>query len=181
MKITDVVVFEVFATRADEAPRPYTRQALQMDIYPGWEQSRSAAPASNPREIRALYLEIQTDEGVSGLFGSIEPAQAFLIIHELRSFLLGRDPLATELLLDQMVRLNRHGRSGMYMTAVSPVDCALWDLKGKAWNQPIYRLLGGPTRPAIPAYASMLGYSIKPEEAAQTAREFKEQGYQAQK
>ena len=45
--------------------------------------------------------------------------------------LLGRDPLATELVYDQMIRLNRHGRSGLFMTGVSPVDCALWDLKGK--------------------------------------------------
>jgi len=64
---------------------------------------------------------------------------------------------------------------------LSAIDCALWDLKGKAWNQPIYRLLGGPTRPAVPAYASMLGYTIEPGAASQIALEFKSQGYTAQK
>ena len=67
------------------------------------------------------------------------------------------------------------------MTGVSPVDCALWDLKGKAWDQPIYRLLGGPTRPAVPAYASMLGFSTEPDQAARTAQEYKNLGFEAQK
>ena len=67
------------------------------------------------------------------------------------------------------------------MTGVSPIDCALWDIKGKAWNQPVYRLLGGPTRPAVPAYISTLGYSVEPGEAAKTATEFKDKGAQGQK
>jgi L-rhamnonate dehydratase len=67
------------------------------------------------------------------------------------------------------------------MTGVSVVDCALWDLKGKAWGQPIYRLLGGPTRSTVPAYASMLGYSIEPEVAAEIALDFRDQGFAAQK
>lgn len=47
------------------------------------------------------------------------------IARTLRPFLLGRDPLATELLYDQMIRMDRHGRSGYFMTAVSSVDCAV--------------------------------------------------------
>jgi len=69
----------------------------------------------------------------------------------------------------------------MFMTGMSPIDCALWDLKGKAWGQPIYRLLGGPTRPAVPAYASMLGYSIDPDKAVSIALDFKARGFSAQK
>ena len=180
MKVTDILTFQVSAAW-EGSDLPSTRQALQMDIYPELNQPKQARSSGDSQEIRALYVEVQTDEGISGLFGPIERSQAFVIANHLRPFLLGRDPLATELLYDQMIRLNRHGRSGMFMTGVSPVDCALWDLKGKAWGQPIYRLLGGPTRPAIPAYASMLGYSIEPEAAAETALDFKKQGYQAQK
>ena len=80
-----------------------------------------------------------------------------------------------------MLRLHRHGRSGLFVTGVSAIDCALWDLKGKAWSQPVCRLLGGPSRPAVPAYASMLGFSIVPEDAAQTAAAYKEMGFTAQK
>jgi L-alanine-DL-glutamate epimerase-like enolase superfamily enzyme len=119
--------------------------------------------------------------GVSGLFGPIDESQAFVIARYLRPFLVGRDPLATETLLDQMLRLDRHGRSGLFMTGVSPIDCALWDLKGKAWGQPVFRLLGGPTRPSVPAYASMLGFSTEPVEAAAAALEYKGMGFSAQK
>jgi len=77
--------------------------------------------------------------------------------------------------------MNRHGRSGMFMTAVSAIDCALWDLKGKVLGQPVHRLLGGPTRATVPAYSSMLGYSIEPEQAAAVAQDYVAQGYTAQK
>ena len=46
--------------------------------------------------------------------------------------------------------------------ALSTLDCALWDLKGKWLGQPVYRILGGPTRETIPAYASALGYAVEP-------------------
>lgn len=175
MNITDVIIFEASAPRTEPAPRR-TRQALPLDIYP---PSESASTPSD--RIRELYVEVQTDEGVSGLFGPIQQFQAFIIATELRPFLIGKDALANELLLDQMLRMNRHGRSGYFVTAVSVVDCALWDLKGRAWNQPVYRLLGGPTRSQIPAYASMLGHAIEPEQAAAGAREMQAQGYPAQK
>lgn len=67
------------------------------------------------------------------------------------------------------------------MTAISVINNALWDLKGKAWEQPIYRLLGGPTRSAVPAYVSMLGYSTEPEEVPALAAQYKAEGYTAQK
>ncbi len=182
MKITSVDLFELHGQRqAGEIP-PGDRQAQALDIYPEFNVRDWARERRNGlQEIRAIYVEIQTDEAVSGLFGPIEDDQVFVIQKFLRPFLTGRDPLATELLSDQMLRMNRHGRSGMFMTGVSVIDCALWDLKGKAWGQPIYRLLGGPTRPAVPAYASMLGYSTEPEAAVRLALEFKQMGYSAQK
>ena len=79
------------------------------------------------------------------------------MLTQLAHLLLGQDPLATELLWDQMHRFQVHGRQGDAMIALSAVDCALWDIKGQALGQPIWRLLGGPTRTEMPAYASMLG------------------------
>lgn len=180
MKIGEVALFEVRGHWSGAEFPAGDRQGKALDVYPEFN-SASAPPAQGPRPISAIFVQVRTDEGLSGIFGPIEEAQAHIIAQSLRPFLLGRDPLATETLLDQMMRLDRHGRSGLFMTAVSPVDCALWDLKGKAWGQPIYRLLGGPTRPAVPAYASLLGYSIEPQAAAQVAREFAAQGYAAQK
>ena len=107
------------------------------------------------------FLEIETDEGISGLAGPVWPDVARLALTQLAPIVVGKDPLATELLWDQMHRLQVHGRQGDPMIALSTVDCALWDLKGKAFGQPIWRLLGGPTRTEVPAYASMLGFAVE--------------------
>lgn len=181
MKIQDVKVFTVQGKYQGPAFPPGERQAQQLDIYPEFNQrSGSTSPdVGSPQQ--ATYVEVVGEDGLSGLWGPIQDFQSFTILRQLRPFLLGRDALATELLFDQMIRMDRHGRSGFFMTAVSAVDCALWDLKGKAWNQPVYRLLGGPTRPSVPAYASMLGFSVEPGAAAAVAAEHKGQGYKAQK
>jgi L-rhamnonate dehydratase len=181
MKIQDVRVFTVHGSYQGPVFSAGDRQAQQLDIYPEFNQRTDSTPLTEGAPMRAHYVEVIGEEGVSGLFGPIQDFQAFTIVRQLRPLLLGRDALATELLHDQMIRLDRHGRSGFFMTAVSAVDCALWDLKGKAWGQPVYRLLGGPTRPAVPAYASMLGYSVVPEDAADVALEYQAQGYTAQK
>lgn len=182
MKITDIVLFEV---KGEWVAPPFPvgdRNAQQLDVYnaygPDWGKFE---PSPEPQPISGIFVEILTDEGVSGIYGSLYAHQAFLIATELKPFLLGRDALAIELLQDLMLRFDRHGRSGMFMNAISAIDCALWDLKGKAWNQPVYRLLGGPTRTEVPAYASMLGFSIEPKAAAWVAEEYKEMGYTAQK
>jgi L-alanine-DL-glutamate epimerase-like enolase superfamily enzyme len=107
---------------------------------------------------------------------------AYIIATQLRPLLMGRDAFAHEFLWDIMHRSLVHGRHGTAMMAVSAVDCALWDLKGRALNQPVYRLLGGPTRAEIPAYASMLGFDVNDMGAVrERAKEFQRKGYTAQK
>ncbi|MCY3720134.1 MAG: hypothetical protein OXG07_11335 [Anaerolineaceae bacterium] len=177
MRITDIVLFELSAPWEEAAERQ--RVALPLDLYP--DQVHPYPPNQRVREMKQIFVELRTDQGVTGHFGAIEARQAFLIDTQLRPLLLGQDALATELLFDLMLRLDRHGRSGVFMTAISAIDCALWDLKGVAWGQPVYRLLGGPTRERVPAYASMLGHSIEPDEAAQGALDFQAQGFPAQK
>jgi L-rhamnonate dehydratase len=182
MKIRSVDLYEVQGRGILPAFPPGDRQVQMLDIYPEYNSRDWSRERQNgPQELRASYVEVHTDENLSGLFGPIDEQQVFIIATYLRPLLLGQDPLAIEKLHDQMLRLNRHGRSGMFVTGISAIDCALWDLKGKAWNQPLYRLLGGPTRTEIPAYASMLGYSIILAEAASTAVEFRQNGYRAQK
>jgi len=180
MVITDVSVSKVTGMYTPSGFPAGNRQALQLDVYPEFNVEYGPG-RSEPHRISAFYVEIETDEGIQGLWGPIDGYQIDPILRSLRPMLLGRDPLATELLFDMMVRMDRHGRSGYFMTAVSAVDHALWDLKGKAWGQPVYRLLGGPVRTSIPAYASMLGYSIEPQAAAAVASEYRTMGYSAQK
>jgi L-rhamnonate dehydratase len=129
----------------------------------------------------ALYVDVVTDDGPTGTFGPIQPSQADVIRRTLGPSLVGKDPLATEAIHDQMLRLDRHGRSGLFMTGLSPIDCALWDLKGKVLELPLWRVLGGPTRERVPAYASTLGHSVEPDAAAATAQKYAAMGYAAQK
>jgi L-alanine-DL-glutamate epimerase-like enolase superfamily enzyme len=181
MKIEDVQVFTVHGPYLGPEFPAGERQSQQLDIYPEFNaRTGSNAPASGSPQ-SASYVQVTTGDGLSGLWGPIQDFQSYTLLRYLRPFLLGRDALATELLYDQMIRLDRHGRSGYFMTAVSAIDCALWDLKGKAWGQPVYRLLGGPTRNAVPAYASMLGFSTEPNAAAQKAAEYQAMGFTAQK
>jgi L-rhamnonate dehydratase len=72
------------------------------------------------------------------------------------------------------------GRKGIGMTAISAVDIAIWDLLGKATRQPVFRLLGGRTKPRIPVYASRL-YSQPLDQLAAEAKCYKDRGYQGMK
>ena len=163
-----------------------SRLSRPIDIYPEY---RDVMPAwgghqieDNKFEISAVFLEIETDNGVVGRAGPTTEAVAYIIASQLQPLLLGKDPLATELLWDQMHRELVHGRQGEAMWAVSIVDCALWDLKGRVFDVPVYKLIGGPTRNQVPLYASMLGYSVEdPGLVKERAREAQREGYQAQK
>lgn len=178
MKITDVRLFRV---EGEGPPWVFEDRSVEpLDLYPSHVGPSAGAGDASSR-LAATYVEIDTDEEVSGLYGPIDSRQAGLIAGDLREFVLGEDPLATALLHDRMLRLHRHGRAGLFVNAISAVDNALWDLRGKAAGEPVYRLLGGPTRDRVPAYASMLGYSVAPERAAVAAREHAELGFAAQK
>jgi len=156
------------------------RAVEQLDLYA--DHVRATAGAGDVgTHLTAWYVTVETDDGPSGQYGPIDRRQAFLIATELRPHLLGADPLEIERLHDRMLRVHRHGRSGLFVTALSVVDNALWDLRGKTAGEPVYRLLGGPTRDRVPVYASMLGSSVEPERAATVAAEHRALGFGAQK
>ncbi len=78
-----------------------------------------------------------------------------MIEHALAPLLVGEDPLATEVLWHRMYHATRdYGRKGTVVAAISAVDIALWDIAGKAYGQPVHRLLGGAFRNEIRAYAT---------------------------
>ncbi|HET9220959.1 MAG TPA: enolase C-terminal domain-like protein, partial [Roseiflexaceae bacterium] len=186
MRITDLKLRLLSGSMPVEAEFWEERLSRPLDIYP--EHKAAQARFGTTRltnngsyPIEAVFVQIETDEGLIGLGGPIQPSIAYIIDNELRWLLHDADPIATERLWDLMYRHAIHGRKGATMQAISVVDCALWDLRGKAAGLPVHRLLGGPVRETFPAYASALGFSLEPERVEQRARSFVEQGYTATK
>lgn len=127
------------------------------------------------------YVRIRTRNGLEGFYGSVDSEAVDTIIGQLGRFLIGKDAMAVEQLWDQMYRLNRHGRAGHFMMAISYLDNCLWDWRGRYFGAPVYELLGGPTRNPIKVYGSCLGFSIQPEAMARKSAELKAAGFDYQK
>ena len=130
-----------------------------------------------------LIVEIFTDEGHVGIGNAAlaPPVTKQVIDLYLKPLLIGADPWNIEFLWQHMYRRTMaFGRKGIGMAAISAVDIALWDLLGKSANQPVFRLLGGRTKPRIPVYASRL-YSVELSELAAEAKRYKKEGYRAMK
>lgn len=130
-----------------------------------------------------LLVEIFTDDGYVGLGNAaLSPLVTQQVIDlYLKPLLIGQNPWDVEFLWQLMYRKTiAFGRKGIGMVAISAVDLALWDLLGKSTKQPVFRLLGGRTKPRIPVYASRL-YSVELGELAAEAQRYKDEGYRAMK
>ena len=130
-----------------------------------------------------LVVEIFTDDGLVGIGNAAlaPPITKQTIDLYLKPLLLGQNPWDVEFLWQHMYRKTMaFGRKGIGMVAISAVDIALWDLLGKSAKQPVFRLLGGRTKPRIPVYASRL-YATGLDDLAAEARHYKEQGFKAMK
>lgn len=131
---------------------------------------------------RWVFLKIDTDDGVVGWGEPILEGHARTLeakISELRDFLIGRDPLKIE---DTWQSLYRNGcyRGGpILMSAISGIDMALWDIKGKAYGQPVHALLGGSVRDKIRSYCWIGG--DRPKDLVKTTQLMQDQGYNAVK
>lgn len=136
-----------------------------------------------------LIVRVRTDEGLEGIGeadASPEVVQAIFdapyshnIACGLRELLIGENPLDTDRLWSKMYRRTMYyGRRAVTICAMAGVDLALWDLKGKLFEQPIWRLLGGRRHESVPAYASIL-FGSDGRETAEIAQRWREAGYQA--
>ncbi len=127
---------------------------------------------TTPDQRSFLLVKIETDEGLSGLgeFGATfqELAGKGALEHAAAT-LIGRDPFDSEAIWQELWRRDFHPGGLIAAAAISAVDLALWDLKGKALNQPVWRLLGGRVRERIETYEAI--HQQRPEEAAARARE----------
>lgn len=129
---------------------------------------------------RWLFLKIDTDEGVSGWGEPIVEGKAETVrtcVEELSGYLVGKDPFKIE---DHWQVLYRGGfyRGGpILMSAISGIEQALWDIKGKYYNIPVYQMLGGKARDKIRVYSWIGG--DRPTDVAKAAKEKAEAGFTA--
>jgi L-alanine-DL-glutamate epimerase-like enolase superfamily enzyme len=103
-----------------------------------------------------LWVKVETDAGITGIGECVHGGkQAIAIIQNLAPKLEGRDPFAIDALFEGLRRSHVFdgGFAGALITALTGIEIALWDLKGKALNVPVYELLGGKFRDKIRVYA----------------------------
>jgi len=128
---------------------------------------------------RFLYVRVHTDAGIvglgeSGTWGQLEASAAS--IAKYGEYLVGKDPFPIEHHWNVMLRAN-HFTGGAITGAVSAIDIALWDIKGKYFNVPVYELLGGAMRHKARLYGHVKGRTI--EKLVQEAVRLKDAGFTA--
>ncbi len=128
-----------------------------------------------------VTLKIETDEGLYGLgdatLNGRELAVASYLSDHVIPCLIGRDPAEIEDIWQYLYRGAYWRKGPVTMTSISAVDVALWDLKAKALNTPLYNLLGGRCRTGVMVYGHANGRDI--EETCDEVGKFLDQGYRA--
>jgi L-alanine-DL-glutamate epimerase-like enolase superfamily enzyme len=144
-----------------------------------------------------VFVRVHTDEGIHGLgeaglaYDWGHSAAAAMVKEIVEAVLIGFDPFKTELLWSRMLRESFWGLGGgpVLYAAMSAIDTALWDIKGKALNVPVYQLLGGKTNDNLRTYASQLQFDwsqdcikmLTPDDYARAASKAMAEGYDAVK
>ncbi|GAB7021277.1 mandelate racemase/muconate lactonizing enzyme family protein [Halostagnicola bangensis] len=119
-----------------------------------------------PDEMTLAFVSVETDEGITG-YGETgylhPPASVSFINDHIEPLLTGRNPLNNERIWNDLyTELNPRAQTGVWSTAVSAVDIALWDIKGKQYGEPVWRLLGG-ADDTVPVYYT-IGQAIRDEQ-----------------
>ncbi|HVX10844.1 MAG TPA: mandelate racemase/muconate lactonizing enzyme family protein [Pirellulales bacterium] len=147
-----------------------------VDRAVGQDQNPAAQVADRGSSIRItgmktfwvgpiVYLKIETNHGVSGWgdLKGVDPRPARVLAQSLFELLDGENPTRIEYLWQKLYRAHRDMRDGALMVhTIAAIDIALWDLAGKLWNVPVYRLLGGPTRDRIRVYHTAKAQKVPP-------------------
>lgn len=137
---------------------------MQVDAYHGCESM------SKPPMWRPIVCRIYTDEGIYGdgeaaLAYGVASSGAFGMVKDLAKLIIGMDPLENEIIWDKLYKSTFWGQNGgpVVFAGISALDIALWDIKGKYFKVPVYKLLGGKFRDNIRCYASQLQFGWGPE------------------
>lgn len=131
---------------------------------------------------RWLFLKISTDQGISGWGEPVVEGKADTVkaaVKEMEDYLIGRNPLEIEDIWQTLYRGSFYRGGPILMSAIAGVDQALWDIKGKYCEQPVYELLGGKVRDKVRVYSWIGG--DRPDNVAQAAQDKKDAGFTAVK
>ncbi len=159
LKITDIKIVKTRPRKPYPTYKPadgawstqFVEVANPMSIYPEFKPRRELFGATN---VPSFTVEVTTDKGIKG-YGNGGPGGGQIVTGHLAKLMMGRDPFDIERNWDICWRSTMsYGRMGVTMNAISGFDMALWDIVGKALNQPVYRLLGGETKDRVPAYCT---------------------------
>jgi galactonate dehydratase len=113
----------------------------------------------------AVYLKIETNHGIVGWgeVKGVDPRVAKPLAESLFEIIEGENPTRIEHIWQKLYRAHRDIRGGPFLVhTMAGIDLALWDIAGKLWNTPVYRLLGGPTRDKIRVYHTPQAVKIPP-------------------
>ena len=124
---------------------------------------------------RPVVCRIFTDEGIYGdgeaalAYGTAAPA-AMGMIQDLAKLIIGMDPLDNEVIWNKMYKRTFWAQNGgpIIFSGMSAIDIALWDIKGKFFGLPVYKLLGGKMRDNLRCYASQLQFGWGEENSYET-------------
>lgn len=131
---------------------------------------------------RWCFVKIETSEGISGWGEPVVEGRAHTVetaVQELADYLIGQDPLKIEDHWQVMYRGGFYRGGPILMSAIAGLDQALWDIKGRAYGQPVHQLLGGPCRDRIKVYSWVGG--DRPADVAKAAKAAVDNGFQALK
>ncbi|WP_142685307.1 galactonate dehydratase [Chitinophaga polysaccharea] len=131
---------------------------------------------------RWLFLKIETDEGIIGWGEPVIEGKAATVktaVDELMEYLIGKDPMQIEDHWNVMYRAGFYRGGPILMSAIAGIDQALWDIKGKYYNAPVYQLMGGRARDKMKVYSWIGG--DRPAEVGAAAHKMAEQGFLAVK
>mgnify|MGYP000961837117 CR=1 FL=1 len=129
---------------------------------------------------RWSFVEIETDEGITGWGGAVIEGKAATVqaaVLEMSSYLIGKNPLDIEDIWNLLYRGAFYRGGPILMSAISGIDQALWDIKGKFHNAPIYELMGGKCRNSMRVYSWVGG--DRPSDVAAAAYDRQQKGFTA--
>ena len=112
-----------------------------------------------------VYLKIETNHGIVGWgdLKGVDPRVSRVLAQSLFELIDGENPTRIEYLWQKVYRAHRDIRGGAFLVhTLAAIDIALWDIAGKLWNVPIYRLLGGPSRDKIRVYHTDKAVKVPP-------------------